>query len=91
MMLNAVYSGSCVAAAKAEFSNSQNANLQKRNAYIWGSVNRQHFLKRTLEWISRGDPGSYASQHRTDTTINELNTYFNTVIDWVSWVPCSKH
>lgn len=72
--------------AKAEFSNSQNANIQKWTAYIKGSANRQEFLERALDWVSKGDIGGYMSQHRNDTTINELKTYFNSVIDWVSGV-----
>ena len=40
-LLNAVYSGPFVTLAKAEFSNSQNANIQKWSAYISGSVSRR--------------------------------------------------
>jgi hypothetical protein len=85
-LLNAIYSGPFVTLAKAEFSNSQNANIQKWSAYIRGSVNRQEFLERALDWVSKGDIGSYMSQHRKDNNINELKTYFNSVIDWVSTV-----
>ena len=42
--LNAIFSGPFVTLAKAEFSNSQNANIQKWTAYIKGSANRQDFL-----------------------------------------------
>lgn len=85
-LLNAIYSGTFVTAAKAEFSNSQNANIEKWSAYIKGSANRQDFLATALEWVSKGDPGTYMSRHRKDTDIKELKTYFNTVIDWVSGV-----
>ena len=85
-LLNAIYSGPFVTAAKAEFSNSGNANIQKWSAYIKGSANRQDFLERALEWVSKGDNGSYLSQHRKDKNITELKIYFNTVIDWVSGV-----
>ena len=85
-LLNAIYSGPFVTRAKAEFSNSQNANIQKWSAYIKGSANRQAFLERALDWVSKGDIGSYMSAHRHDGDINELRTYFNTVIDWVSSV-----
>ncbi len=40
-ILNAIYSGPFVTLAKAEFSNSQNANIQKWSAYVKGSANRQ--------------------------------------------------
>ena len=85
-LLNAIYSGPFVTLAKEEFSNSQNANVQKWSAYISGSVNRQDFLERALDWVSKGDIDNYMSQHRQDTNINELKNYFNSVIDWVSSV-----
>lgn len=85
-LLNAVYSGPFVTLGKEEFSNSQNANIQKWSAYIKGSANRQAFLERALDWVSKGKIGDYMSQHRYDNNITELKTYFNTVIDWVSSV-----
>ena len=85
-LLNAVYSGPFVTLGKQEFSNSQNANVQKWNAYVSGSVNRQDFLARALDWVSKGNIDDYMSLHRYDTNINELKTYFNTVIDWISGV-----
>ena len=85
-LLNAIYSGTFVTLAKAEFSNSQNANIQKWSAYIKGSANRQDFLERALDWVSKGDIGGYMSAHRNDNYINELKTYFNSVLDWVSTV-----
>ena len=85
-LLNAIYSGTFVTLAKAEFSNSQNANIQKWSAYVKGSANRQQFLERALDWVSKGDIGGYMSPHRNDNNINELKTYFNSVIDWVSTV-----
>lgn len=85
-LLNAVYSGPFVTLAKAEFSNSQNANVQMWSAYINGCVNRQDFLAAALDWVSYGHIGDYMSQHRRDDNINELKTYFTSVIDWVSSV-----
>lgn len=83
---NAIFSGPFVTQAKEEFSNSLNANIQKWSAYIKGSVNRQDFLKCALDWVSKGNIGDYMSMHRKDDNINELKTYFNTVIDWGSSV-----
>jgi hypothetical protein len=85
-LLNAVYSGPFVTLAKEEFSNSQNANIQKWSAYVAGSANRQEFLECALNWVSKGDIGGYMSAHRFDSNIDELKRYFNTVIDWVSKV-----
>lgn len=85
-LLNAVYSGPFVTLGKEEFSNSQNANIQKWSAYISGSENRQEYLERALEWVSKGKVGDYMSQHRFDNNITELKNYFTSVIDWVSTV-----
>ena len=85
-ILNAVYSGPFVTLGKAEFSNSQNANIQKWSAYISGSANRQEFLERALDWVSKGNIDDYMSRHRYDKNISELKAYFNSVIDWVSTV-----
>jgi uncharacterized protein with ParB-like and HNH nuclease domain len=84
--LNAIYSGPFVTLAKAEFSNSQNSNIQKWKTYIKGSEKRQDLLERALDWVSKGKIGDYMSKHRNDQNINELKTYFNSVIDWVSKV-----
>lgn len=83
-LLNAVYSGSFVTLAKAEFSNSQNANVQKWSAFVKGTVIRQDFLACALDWVSRGNISDYMSRHRFDENITELKTYFTTVIDWVN-------
>ena len=85
-ILNAVYSGQFITLAKAEFSNSQNTNIQKWGAYISGSVNRQDFLERALDWVSKGNIDDYMSRHRRDDNISELKMYFNAGINWVSTV-----
>lgn len=85
-LLNAIYSGPFVTLAKAEFSNSQNANIQKWAAYISGDVKRQDYLRTALMWVSKGNIDDYMSRHRYDTNITELKAYFNSVIDWVSSV-----
>ena len=85
-LLNAVYSGPFVTKAKEEFSNSQNANIQKWSAYVSGSANRQEFLECALDWVSKCNIGDYMSKHRKDKNIDELKKYFNTVINWVSSV-----
>jgi len=85
-LLNAIYSGPFVTAGKAEFSNSQNANIQKWSAYIKGSANRQDFWACALKWVSKGDVDEYMSKHRHDENINGVKVYFNTVIDWIEGV-----
>ncbi|MGZ2368841.1 HNH endonuclease family protein [Ancylomarina sp. YFZ004] len=83
---NAVFSGPFVTLAKEEFSNSQNANIQKWSTYVSGTANRQDFLECALDWVTKGDIVPYMSRHRYDDNIRELKTYFNSVMDWVSGV-----
>ena len=71
-LLNAIYSGPFVTLAKAEFSNSQNAHIQKWSAYVKGSANRQQFLERALDWVSKGDIDGYMNAHRNDENIKEI-------------------
>lgn len=86
---NAIFSGEFVTLAKAEFSNSQNANVQKWSAYIKGTTIRQEILECALDWVSAAQGktiDNYMSEHRHDTNINELKVYFTSVIDWISSV-----
>lgn len=85
-LLNAIYSGKFVTAAKKEFSNSQNSNIQKWSAYIKGDVKRQDFLACALDWVSKGNKETYMSEHRNNEDISELKNYFTSVIDWISSV-----
>lgn len=83
-ILNAVYSGPFVTLAKAEFSNSQNSNVNKWAAYISGNVKRQDYLETALKWVSRDQIDDYMSKHRFDNNIDELKNYFDSVISWAS-------
>jgi hypothetical protein len=86
-LLNAIYSGPFVTAAKRVFSNSQNAEAQKWSCYVKGDVKRQEYLEKALEWIcaSKGMTiDAYMSLHRRDSSITELENYFRSVIDWAS-------
>lgn len=88
-LLNAIYSGPFVTAAKAEFSNSRNALQQKWASYVKGDPKRQEVMEVALDWISsvQGDDiDGYLAHHRHDASIHELKTYFTTVIDWVGSV-----
>lgn len=96
---NAIFSGPFVTAAKAEFSNSRNANVQMWKTYVRGEPNRQGILSVALDWVSAASMSdeeakkyglpkkeAYMAKHRYDNGIDELKTYFNTVIDWVSTI-----
>ena len=83
-LLNATYSGPFVTEAKKVFSNSRRPELQKWCCYIKGNANRQDILHEALVWVAKGENnvGGYMSQHRNDNNIEELKTYFDTVIEW---------
>ncbi len=88
-LLNAIYSGPFVTKAKAEFSNSQNANMQKWSWYVKGDPKRQEVLAAALGWVAASKDvavDAYLAQHRWDTDIVELKTYFTSVIDWIGSV-----
>lgn len=82
-LLNAVYSGPFVNAAKEVFSNSQSAKVQMWSAYVAGAVNRQDFLATALNWVSRGNAEEYMKDYRFNGDISELVGYFNSVVDWI--------
>jgi hypothetical protein len=88
-LLNSIYSGPFVTAAKAEFSNSQNANQQKWAAYVKGDPKRQEVLAVALGWMAASQGvtvDAYMAQHRQDVAIGELKAYFTSVIDWIGSV-----
>ena len=85
-LLNAVYSGPFVTAAKGVFSNTQNSKMQMWQAYVSGAANRQDFLATALDWVSGGKAEEYMRDQRFSSDITELVNYFNSVIDWVRTV-----
>lgn len=85
-LLNAVYSGPFVTKAKEIFSNSQSSKVQMWSAYVGGAVNRQDFLATALDWVSHGNVEEYMKDHRYDSDISEIVSYFNSVIDWIKTV-----
>jgi hypothetical protein len=88
-LLNAIYSGPFVSAAKAEFSNSGNALQQKWSSYVKGDPKRQAVLEVALAWVAESKAktiSGYMADHRTDGNIEELKSYFASVIDWVGGV-----
>jgi hypothetical protein len=88
-LLNAIYSGPFITVAKKEYSNSNNANLQKWLAYVKGDPKRQGVLAVALEWVASSQGTSvesYLAQNRNDVNIAHLKTYFTSVIDWIAGV-----
>lgn len=83
---NASYHGPFVTRARAVFSNTGNANMNRWKTYVKGDPKRQAILETALDWVSDGDIDGYMARHRTDTAIDELKNHFDTVIDWVDSV-----
>lgn len=80
---NASYHGPFVTKARAVFSNTGNANMNRWQTYVKGDPKRQAILETALNWVSEGDIDGYMAQHRNDTNIDELKNHFDTVIDWI--------
>lgn len=83
---NASYHGPFVTKARAVFSNTGNANMNRWKTYVKGDPKRQAVLETALDWVSEGKIDDYMSKHRYDTNIGELAKYFETVIDWIDSV-----
>ncbi len=62
-LLNSIYSGPFITQAKAEFSNSSNANMQKWSSYIKGDPKRQEVLGRRAWHGSRASRGSASTRY----------------------------
>lgn len=80
---NAAYHGPFVTAARAEYSNTGNANMARWRTYVSGDPKRQAILETALDWVSAGEIDEYMAKHRNDTNIDELRNNFETVISWV--------
>ena len=85
-LLNAIYSGPFVTAAKEVFSNSGNSEMQKWKCYVAGDEQRQKILETALKWVSGGEVQDYMGRHRFDKDCWELKAYFTSVIDWIDGV-----
>ena len=83
---NASYHGPFVTKARAVFSNTGNANMNRWKTYIKGDPKRQAVLEAALDWVSDGDIDDYMAKHRQDSGIDELKNHFDTGIDWIDSV-----
>ena len=88
-LLNAIYSGPFVTAAKEVFSNSKSSLMQKWLSYIKGDPKRQDVLAEALKWISDSQGitvDAYMAAHRHDDNADQLKAYFDEVISWIDHV-----
>ena len=83
---NASYHGPFVTKARAVFSNTANANMNRWKTYVRGDPKRQAVLEAALDWVSDGMIDDYMAKHRQDDGIDELKNHFDTVIDWIDSV-----
>lgn len=82
--LNASYHGPFVTAARKEFSNSGNSNMNKWLTYVKADPKRQGVLQEALKWVSDNNIAEYMSKNRENGDISELKKHFDSVIDWVN-------
>ena len=84
---NAIYTGPWLHDAKRHFSKTGAPAYKIGKNYLTGSAIRQDYLETALKWISSRDGISiedYMSKHQHDPIANELWSYFQDVINWVS-------
>lgn len=82
-ILNAVYSGEWVTAAKRKFSKSGCVAQKLGKDYMKGNPLRQDLLETVLRWISGGRVEEYMQQHQEDKNADQEWQYFELVIAWV--------
>lgn len=83
-LLNAIYAGPWLAAAKKYFSRPQCPGHDMSRNYVKVRVNRQELLEVALKWASRGKVTDYMGLHARNTDAEPLWEHFRNVIDWVS-------
>lgn len=83
-LLNAMYTGPWLAAAKTWFSKTGAPAAAIGNKLLNGSPIRQDYLETALDWISEGKIKDYMRAHQHDQNANELWSYFQAVITWVN-------
>lgn len=86
-LLNAVFSGPWLTAAKRWFSRPGSAAAGVSENYVKGVAIRQEYLATALRWIARRDATSVegymgAHAHAHDANANELQNYFTSVVEW---------
>jgi hypothetical protein len=83
-LLNAVYHGPWLSAAKVFFSRPGCPAQSIGNKLLTGSSIRQEYLETALKWINDGDVKGYMAEHQHDEAADDLWKYFRSVIDWTN-------
>jgi hypothetical protein len=81
---NAIYTGPWLSDAKKWFSKTGAPAIAIGSKLLNGIPNRQEYLERAIDWVSKGNIEHYMAQHQKEPNANPLWTYFKNVIDWVN-------
>lgn len=83
-VLNALYSGPYVTAARNALSNPNSAKADFRANFIGGSVAQQKHLEAALSWLSGGKDQieNHLKAHRSDPNADELIRHCDVVCEW---------
>lgn len=87
---NAIYAGPFVTDAKKHFSKTNCGAYRLGKDLVNGTLNRQEFLEKALEWMAdhetrqghRQSVVGYMAAHQHDPNANNLWSYFQTVLNW---------
>ena len=87
---NAIFAGPFVSDAKRHFSKKNCGAERLGKDLVNGTVNRQDFLKKALEWMAEHETREkrpqtlkgYMADHQHDPNANNLWTYFQNVLNW---------
>ena len=87
---NAIFAGPFVSDAKRHFSKKNCGAERLGKDLVNGTVNRQDFLKKALEWMVEHETREkrpqtlkgYMADHQHDPNANNLWSYFQTVLNW---------
>lgn len=82
-ILNAVYAGEWLTAAKRKFSKTGCVAYKLGHDYVSGTPIRQDYLQTVLRWMSDGKVEEYMSAHQHDANADQEWQYFQMVINWV--------
>ncbi len=82
-LLNAVYAGPWVTAAKRLFSKTGCVAYKLAEEYMMGTPIRQQYLETVLKWLSGDKIEEYMATHQHDPNADHEWQYFQQVIAWV--------
>ena len=85
-LLNAIYAGSWVTAAKRYFSKRGCPAYGIGGDYLRGSAIRQDYLETAIKWISDNNIKEYMRSHQHKDSAAPLWEYFQSVIEWVETI-----